>query len=135
MTIQHWSRQITFHSHSYSEPLRYFRNRYAFQYHTPIFNIRRVFRCQRDNQNRISKKNRRYNGQTKKYKRTNNDLQHTYKTTDRVSRTPLKTGGEHRCSGRVSSSCSTSDTHRLLWVCFALQKDVKLHSNLTCPCH
>jgi hypothetical protein len=32
----------------------------------------------------------------------------TYKTKDRVTRTPLKTGGELRCSGRVSSSCSTS---------------------------
>jgi hypothetical protein len=27
--------------------------------------------------------------------------------------TPLKTGGELRCSGRVSSSCSTSGTHRV----------------------
>jgi hypothetical protein len=35
---------------------------------------------------------------------------HTYKTNDRVTRTPLKTGGEIRCSGRVSSSCSTSGT-------------------------
>jgi hypothetical protein len=35
---------------------------------------------------------------------------HTYKTKDRVTRTPLKTGGEPRCSGRLSSSCSTSDT-------------------------
>ena len=35
---------------------------------------------------------------------------HTYKTKDRVTRTPLKTGGELRCSGRVSSSCSTSGT-------------------------
>ena len=26
---------------------------------------------------------------------------HTYKTKDRVTRTPLKTGGELRCSGRV----------------------------------
>jgi hypothetical protein len=31
---------------------------------------------------------------------------HTYKTTDRVTRTPLKTGGELRCYGRVGSSCS-----------------------------
>jgi hypothetical protein len=30
-----------------------------------------------------------------------------YKAKDRVTRTPLKTGGELRCSGRVSSSCST----------------------------
>ena len=35
---------------------------------------------------------------------------HTNKTKDRVTRTPLKTGDELRCSGRVSSSCSTSGT-------------------------
>jgi hypothetical protein len=38
---------------------------------------------------------------------------HTYKTKDRVTRTPLKTGGELRCSGRVSSSCSTSGTRHV----------------------
>jgi hypothetical protein len=38
---------------------------------------------------------------------------HTYKTKDRVTRTPLKTGGELKCSGRVSSSCSTSDIRRV----------------------
>jgi hypothetical protein len=38
---------------------------------------------------------------------------HTYKTKDRVTRTPLKTGDELRCSGRVSSSCSTSGTRRV----------------------
>jgi len=38
---------------------------------------------------------------------------HTYKTKDRVTRTPLKSGGELRCSGRVSSSCSTSGTRRV----------------------
>jgi hypothetical protein len=37
----------------------------------------------------------------------------TYKTKDRVTRTPLKTGGELRCSGRVGSSCSTNDTRRV----------------------
>ena len=29
---------------------------------------------------------------------------HTYKTKDRVTRTPLKTGSELRCSGRIGSS-------------------------------
>ena len=44
-------------------------------------------------------------------KRTNNDLQHiTQITKNRVTRTPLKTGSELRCSGMVGSSCSTSDT-------------------------
>ena len=38
---------------------------------------------------------------------------HTCKTKDRVTRTPLKTGGEIRCSGKVSSSCSTSGTCRV----------------------
>ena len=38
---------------------------------------------------------------------------HTYKTKDRVTRTLLKTGGELMCSGRISSSCSTSDTRRV----------------------
>jgi len=36
-----------------------------------------------------------------------------YKTKDQVTQTPLKTGGELRCSGRVSSSYSTSGTHRV----------------------
>jgi hypothetical protein len=49
----------------------------------------------------ISKKYRQPNGQKKK------DTQHTHKTAKRVTRTPLKTGGEITCSGRVSSSCST----------------------------
>ena len=38
---------------------------------------------------------------------------YAYETKDRVTRTPLKTGGELMCSGRVSSSCSTSGTRRV----------------------
>jgi hypothetical protein len=38
---------------------------------------------------------------------------HTYRSKDLVTRTPLKTGGELRCSGRVSTFCSTSDTCRV----------------------
>ena len=38
---------------------------------------------------------------------------HTHKTRDRVTRTPLKTEGELICSGRVSSSCLTSDIRRV----------------------
>jgi hypothetical protein len=59
----------------------------------------------------ISKKNRQHNGQKKKDKQRS--TKHTYKTKDRVTQTPLKTGSELRCSGRVSSSCSTSDTCRV----------------------
>jgi len=56
---------------------------------------------------RISKKNRQHNGQKKKYKRTNNDLQNIH------IKLKLKTGGELRCSGRVGSSCSTNGTRRV----------------------
>jgi hypothetical protein len=38
---------------------------------------------------------------------------HTHTTKDRVTWTPLKTGGEFRCSGRLTSSCSTSGTRRV----------------------
>jgi hypothetical protein len=38
---------------------------------------------------------------------------HTYKTKDRVTRSPLRTVGELMCSRRVSSSCSTSGTRRV----------------------
>ena len=55
----------------------------------------------------ISKKNRQRNGKEEKYKQRS--IKHTYKTKDRVTRTPLKTGSELRCSGRVSSSCFTSN--------------------------
>ena len=47
--------------------------------------------------------------QTDKQRSTN----HTYKTKDGVTRTPLKPGGELRGSGRVSSSCSSSGTRRV----------------------
>ena len=56
----------------------------------------------------LKSKDRQYNGQRQM---TNNDLQNTtQKTKDRATRTPLKTGCEHMCPGRVSSSCSTSGT-------------------------
>jgi len=40
-------------------------------------------------------KDKQHNGQKKKDKKTNNDLQNiTHKTKDQVTQTPLKTGGE-----------------------------------------
>ena len=61
----------------------------------------------------------------KKDKRTNNDLQNTtQKNKDWATRTPLKTGDELMCSGRVGSACSTCDIrcitvkrneHHLTW--------------------
>ena len=57
-------------------------------------------------------KDRQHKGQKKKDKQRS--TKHTHKTKDRVTKTTLKTGGEFRYSGRVSSSCSTSGTHRRL---------------------
>jgi hypothetical protein len=59
----------------------------------------------------ISKKNKQHNGQKKKDQQRS--TKHTHKTKDRVTLTPLKTGGELRCSGSVGSSWSTSDTRRV----------------------
>jgi len=61
---------------------------------------------------RISK-NRLHKGKEKVQKDKQRSTKHTYETKDRVTRTPLKTGGEPRSSGRVSSSCSTSDIHHV----------------------
>ena len=60
-------------------------------------------------------KNRQHNGQKteeqttqwpkeKEQKDKPRSTKHTYKTKDRVTRTPLKTKGEPKCSGRVGSS-------------------------------
>ena len=49
-----------------------------------------------------------------KEKKTDNDhTKHTHKATNWLTRTPLKVGGELRCSGRMSSSCCTSDTRHV----------------------
>ena len=71
----------------------------------------RVWRYQMGNQNPYIEEEQttqwpKEKGQKDKQRST----KHTYKTKDRVTRTPLKTGGELRSSGRVSSSCSTSGT-------------------------
>jgi hypothetical protein len=54
-------------------------------------------------------KDRQHNGQKKSTKGQTT----IYKTLHRVTRTPLKTEGEIKCSGGVSSSCFTSDTRRV----------------------
>jgi hypothetical protein len=56
---------------------------------------------------------------------------HTYKTKDRVTRTPLKTGGELRRPGRVGSSCSISDTNQI-FLCKSTPVRCKLL--LACVC-
>jgi len=60
---------------------------------------------------RKSKKDRQHNGQTKKDKQRSTE--HTHKTTDQVTRTPLNIWGEFRGSGKMRSSCSTSGNHRV----------------------
>ena len=46
-------------------------------------------------------KNRQHNGKEKGQKNKQRSTKHTHKTKDQVTRTPLKTGGELKCSGRV----------------------------------
>ena len=48
-----------------------------------------------------------------KQKDKQRSTKHTYKSKDRVTRTPLNTWGELRYPGRVSRSCSTSGTRRV----------------------
>ena len=55
-------------------------------------------------------KNRQHKEKVQKDKQRS--TKHTRKTKDRVPRAPLKTEGQPRWSGRVSSSCSISDTRR-----------------------
>jgi hypothetical protein len=51
---------------------------------------------------------RQHNGQKKKNKMTNTDLQNiTQKTKDRATRTPIKHEDELRCSGKEGSCCCT----------------------------
>jgi hypothetical protein len=44
------------------------------------------------------------------HKDKDRSTKHTYKTKDRETRTPLKTGSKLMFSGRVGSSCPTSGT-------------------------
>jgi len=79
-----------------------------------FLNIRRVWRYQRSNQNpHIEEEQTTQWPKEKVQKDKQRSTKHTYKTKDRVTRTPLKTGGELRCSGKVSSSWSTNGTCRV----------------------
>jgi hypothetical protein len=86
---------------------------FAFLYINLRQELRRVWRYQRVIRIRISK-NSQHKVKLKEYKRTKNDQQNnTHQTKDRVTRTPLTTGGELRCSRRIISSCSTRDIRRV----------------------
>jgi hypothetical protein len=92
--------------------------------HPFLADTRRVWRYQRGNQNPYIDEEQTTQWPKEKVKKDKQrSTKHTYKTKDRVTRTPLKIGGDLRCSGRVKSSCSTSGN---LW---------KLtHGSLTVPC-
>ena len=71
-------------------------------------------RYQRGNQNLYIKEEQTTQWSKEKVQKDKQrSTKHTYKTKDRVTQTPVKTGGELRCSGKVSSSCSTSGTRRV----------------------
>jgi hypothetical protein len=66
--------------------------------------LRRVRRYQRGNQNpNIEEEPTTQWPKEKIQKDKQRSTKHTYKTKDRVTRTPLKTGGKLRCSGKVVS--------------------------------
>jgi hypothetical protein len=67
--------------------------------------VRRVCRYQRGNHNTMTKR--------KNTKEKQRFTKHTHKTKDRVTGNSLKTGGGLGCSGRVSSSWSSSGTRRV----------------------
>ena len=76
--------------------------------------LRRVWRYQRGNQNPYIEEEQTTQWPKEKVQEDKQrSTKHTYRTKDRVTRTPLKTGGDLMCSGRVSSSCYTSDTGRV----------------------
>ena len=78
------------------------------------YHLRRVWRYQRGNPNPYIEEERTTQWPEEKVQKDKQrSAIHTYKTKDRVTRTPLKTGSELMCSGRVGSSCSTSGTRRV----------------------
>ena len=86
----------------------------ALNHFSHICYIRRVWRYQRGNQNLYIEEEQTTQWPKEKVKKDKQrSTKHTHKTKDRVTRTPIKTGGKLRCSGRVSSSCSTSGTRRV----------------------
>ena len=80
----------------------------------PEYNARRVWRYQRGNHNPYIEEEQITKWPKEKVQKDKQQsTKHTYKTKDRVTWTPLKTRGELGCSGRVGSSCSTSDTRNV----------------------
>jgi hypothetical protein len=89
-------------------------SRLEMYHHWAQFITRRVWRYQRSNQYPyIEEEQTTQWSKEKVEKDKQRSTKHTYTTKDRVTRTPLKIGDELGCSGRVSSSFSTSDTRRV----------------------
>jgi hypothetical protein len=69
---------------------------------------------QRDNQNPYIEEEQTIQWPNEKVQKDKQrSTKHTHTSKDRVTRTPLKIGGEFRCSGIAGSSCSTSGTRRV----------------------
>ena len=74
----------------------------------PTYCLRKVWRYQMGNQKLLIEGQAIQWQKGKRDKMTNNHLQNiTEKTKGRATRTPLKSGGELMCSGRVGTFCST----------------------------
>jgi hypothetical protein len=101
-----------FHYWSYISPIGKPVDQFSKALH--IWIARRVWWYQRGNHNPYIEEEQTTQWPKEKVQKDKQlSTKHTYKTKDRVTRTPLKTGGELRCSGRIGTSCSTSDIHRV----------------------
>jgi ABC-type nickel/cobalt efflux system permease component RcnA len=86
-----------------------------------VWRVWRVWRYQRGNQNLYIEEEQTTQWPNEKVQKDKKrSTKHTHKITDRITRTPLKTGDELRCSRLVSCSCSTSHTRRVILVILPL---------------
>jgi len=81
-----------------------------------ISNYKKSLKIQRGNYNLYIEEQTTQCANEKVQKDKQRSTKHTHKTKDRVTRTPLKTGGELGCSGRVCIFCSTSGIRRVYLV-------------------
>jgi hypothetical protein len=95
-------------------------NRSAIRKQLPMlhysYNVKKVMKIAKGQSESIYMHRRRTDTTIVKRKRKKHkqrSTKHTYKTSDRVTRTLLKTGDELTCSGSVSSSCSTRGSCRV----------------------
>ena len=96
---------VHFYNYDHDDEIKCINPEYCF------FIKRRVWRYQRGNQNPCIEEEQTTQGSKEKVQMDKQrSIKCTHKTKDRVTRTSLKIRGELRCSGRVSSSCSTIGT-------------------------